>query len=71
MISRCRAYYFALLVAQKNEKEEAAKQRTLTEAIRSEQRIEKINGFHRTKLPGNLSYMPYTLFLIYFFRAPT
>ena len=71
MISRCRAYYFALLVAQKNEKEEAAKQRTLTEAIRSEQRIEKINGFHRTKLPDNLIYMPYTLFLIYFFRAPT
>ena len=57
-----------MLVAQKNEKEEAAKQRTLTEAIRSEQRIEEINGFHKTKLPGNVNSTPFTLFLIYFFK---
>ena len=47
----------ALLVAQKNKKEEAANQRALTDAIRSEQRIEEINGFYKRKLPGtsNLS----------------
>jgi hypothetical protein len=50
----CPAYYFfgLLLVAQKNEKEEATKQRALTDAIRSEQRNEEINGFYKRKLPG-------------------
>ena len=54
-------HHFALLVAQKNEKEEAAKQRALTDAIRSEQHIEEINGFHKRKVPGNLNSMPYFL----------
>ena len=44
---------FGLLVAQKNEKEDAAKQRALTDAIRSEQRNEEINGFYKAKRPGN------------------
>ena len=42
-----------MLVAQKNEKEAAARQRALTDAIRAEQRIEEINGFHKSKLSGN------------------
>lgn len=53
-MSCCPAYiFFCLLVAQKNEKEGAAKQRALTDAIRSEQRIEEINGFYKKKIPGN------------------
>jgi hypothetical protein len=44
---------FGLLVAQKTEKEGAAKQRALTDAIRSEQRHEEINGFYKAKRPGN------------------
>jgi hypothetical protein len=60
-------FFKLFLVAQKNEKEEAAKQRALTDAIRSEQRIEEINGFYKSKLPGNLSSIPSTsLLLIYF-----
>jgi hypothetical protein len=57
LVSRLDFFSFFLLVAQKNEKEEAAKQRALTDAIRSEQRQEEINGFHKTKLPGDLSSM--------------
>jgi hypothetical protein len=44
---------FGLLVAQKTEKEGAAKQRALTDAIRAEQRNEEINGFYKAKQPGN------------------
>ena len=47
-------FFFTLLVAQKIEKEEAAKQRALNDAIRSEQRQEELNGFHKTNLPGNV-----------------
>jgi hypothetical protein len=54
-----------LLVAQKNEKEVAAKQRALTEAIRSEQQNEELNGFHRTKRPGTVSSMCFILLLMY------
>ena len=46
--------FFTLLVAQKNEKEEAAKQRAINDAIRAEQRQEELNGFHKNNLPGNL-----------------
>jgi hypothetical protein len=38
---------YGLLEAQRNEKEESAKQRALTDAVRSEQRQEEINGFIR------------------------
>jgi hypothetical protein len=39
----------------------------LTDAIRAEQRIEEINGFYKSKLPGNLSSISSTsLLLIYF-----
>lgn len=55
-----------LLAAQKKEKEEAAKQRALTDAIRSEQCQEEFNGFHKNKLPSNLSPFSSTLLLIYF-----
>ena len=48
---------FFSLVAQKKEKEEAAQQRALTDAIRAEQRQEEVNGFRKTKLPGDLSSM--------------
>lgn len=43
-----------VLVSQRNEKEESARQRALTDAIRSEQRIEEINGFYKSKQQGNL-----------------
>ena len=56
--------FFVYLVAQKNEKEEAAKQRALTEAIRSEQRNEELNGFHRTKRPGMI--LSSTMFYIFY-----
>ncbi|KAF8960234.1 hypothetical protein BDZ97DRAFT_1905964 [Flammula alnicola] len=39
------------LLTQQKEKDEAAKQRAITDAVRSEQRIEEINGFHKRKLP--------------------
>ena len=45
-------FFLALLVAQKNEKEEAVKQRALSDAIWSEQRLEEINGFHKRKQSG-------------------
>ena len=38
------------------------KQQALTDAIRSEQRMEEINGFHKTKLPGNSQLI--TLYLV-------
>lgn len=44
---------FCVLVAQKNEKEGAAKERALTDAIRAEQRNEELNGFYKAKRPGN------------------
>ena len=60
--------FFVYLVAQKNEKEEAAKQRALTEAIRSEQRNEELNGFHRTKRPG--MFLSSTMFsILYLFYS--
>jgi hypothetical protein len=40
---------FGLLEAQRIEKEESAKQRALTDAIRSEQREEELNGFYKKK----------------------
>jgi hypothetical protein len=43
-----------LLVAQRNEKEESAKQRALTDAVRSEQRQEELNGFYKAKQPGKV-----------------
>ena len=49
-----------LLVAQRNEKEASAKQRALNDAVRSEQRQEEINGFHKRKLPGDV---PFPIFL--------
>ena len=51
--------FFSFIVAQRNEKEMAAKQRALTDAIWLEQRIEEINGFHKKKLPGNVISMLY------------
>ena len=54
-----------LLVAQRNEKEASAKQRALNDAVRSEQRQEEINGFHKRKLPGNAHCISF-LFLTYF-----
>ena len=43
-----------LLDAQRYEKEESAKRRALTEAVRAEQHQEEINGFHKRKLSGNV-----------------
>jgi hypothetical protein len=51
-----------LLVAQRNEKEESAKQRAVTDAVRSEQHQEEINGFRKRKIPGNVYPLP--VFLI-------
>ena len=50
-----------LLVAQRNEKEESTKQRALTNAVRSEQHQEEINGFYKRK-QGNIYPLP--VFLI-------
>ena len=62
--------FFTLLVAQKNEKEEAATQQALTDAIWSEQRQEELNGFHKRnlKVPGNPTLS--SLFLIELERTP-
>ena len=46
----------SIIVAQRNEKEDSAKQRALTDAVRSEQRQEEIMGFHKRKLPGNVLF---------------
>jgi len=43
------------LLVQQTEKDTASKQRALVDAIRSEQRIEEINGFRKRKLPGNFN----------------
>ena len=51
-----------LLVAQRDEKENLAKQRALTDAVRSEQHQEEINGFRKRKIPGNVYPLP--VFLI-------
>jgi hypothetical protein len=51
-----------LLVAQRNEKEKSAKQRALTDAVRSEQHQEEINGFRKREIPGNVYPLP--IFLI-------
>lgn len=45
------------LVAQQNEKQDATQQRALTDAIRSEQRMEEMNGFRKRKLLGNVHLM--------------
>ena len=47
-----------LLVAQRDEKENLAKHRALTDAVRSEQYQEEINGFHKRKIPGNVYPLP-------------
>lgn len=43
------------LVAQRNEKEKSAKQRALTDAVRSEQHQEEINGFRKREIPEPLA----------------
>jgi hypothetical protein len=41
----------------------------LTDAIRSEQCTEEINGFYKSKLPGNLNSIPSpSLLLIYVYK---
>jgi len=48
---------FHFSVAQQNEKHDVTQQRALTDAIRSEQRMEEMNGFRKRKLPGNVHSM--------------
>ena len=60
-----------LLVTQRNEKEESAKQRAFTNAVRSEQHQEEINGFHKRKPPGNVYLLPVFLISNLLLKYPT
>ena len=59
-----------LLVAQRDEKVESAKQRALTDAVRSEQRQEELNGFYKSKLPGNVYPLSVSVIVLTYFKYP-